>query len=186
MEVSGLLSALEVAASAEAEALVRAAAAQAEAIVGEGARRRDLARARERIGVDTALAAALDEAVRSARYEAAAAALRVRQQFLDDVLRRASALLDVAIASDDYQKSLRARLAEALDYVGQKDATVRCTPALVEPLRKLAECRAQVEADQRINDGFEVIAGDLRVDARLSTELWRRWPEFSVALGKIA
>lgn len=186
MDVSGLLSTLEVAAGAEAEALARAAAAQAEAIAAEGARRRDLARARERSGVETALVAALDEAMRSARHEAAAEALRVREQFLDVVLRRASALLDVAIASDDYQKGLEARLAEALDYVGPKDATVRCAPTLGESLRRLADGRAQVEADQRINDGFEVIAGDLRVDARLSAELRRRWPEFSVWLGKIA
>jgi vacuolar-type H+-ATPase subunit E/Vma4 len=186
VDVSGLLSALGVAAGAEAEALVRAAAAQAEAIAAEGARCRDIARARERSGIDAALAAALDDAVRSARHEAAAAALRVRGQFLDEVLRRAFALLERAVASDDYRKGLEARLEEALDYVGAKDAIVRCAPALAEPLRQLVGGRAQVEADERIDDGFEVLAGNLRVDARLATELRRRWPDLSLALGRIA
>lgn len=185
MDGSGLLSALEAKAGAEAEALVRAAAAQAAGIAAEGARRRDLARARERSGFDAALAAALDGAVRSARHEAAAEALQVRQQFLDEVLRRAFALLEAAVASEDYRQGLGARLAEALGYVGATEATVRCAPALLEPLRRLAAGRAQVEADERIGDGFEVVAGDLRVDARLSTELRRRWPELSVALGRI-
>lgn len=186
MDVSGLLSALEATARAEAEALLRASAAGAQAIAAEGARQRDLARARARSEVDAAFGAALDEAVRSARHEAAAKALRVRQDFLDGVFRRALTLLATAVASQDYRKGLEARLAEALDYVGRKDAVVRCAPALVEPLRRLADGRAQVEPDERIDDGFEVIAGDLRVDARLSTELRRRWPELSIALGKIA
>lgn len=187
MEASGLLSALETAARGEADALLQAAAGKAAAIVEEGARRRELARARARSEADAAFSGALDEALRSARQEAAAEALRARRQFLDDLLGRAGALLEAAIASAPYQAGLEKRLADALGYAGPGgDAVVRCAPALLEPLRRLAGGRARVEADERIRDGFEVISGNLRVDARLSTELRRRWPELSIALGRLA
>ncbi len=186
MEPSALLSAMEAAARAEADALVRGALAQAEAIVAEGTRRREIARGRAQAEADASFAASLDESVRTARREASADGLRARQEFLDQVLRRARPLLGPAIATEAYRRGLEARLSEALEYAGRKDAIVRCAPALVEPLRALAGARARVEPDERIDDGFEVIAGELRVDARLSTELRRRWPEISVSLGRIA
>jgi vacuolar-type H+-ATPase subunit E/Vma4 len=187
MDASGLLSALETTTRGQAEALLHAAAGKAAAILEEGARRRELARARARGEADAAFSAVLDDALRSARQQAAAEALEARRQFLDDLLRRAGALLEAAIASKVYQDGLEEHLADALGYAGpSEDAVVRCAPALLEPLRRLAGRRARVEADEQIRDGFEVISGNLRVDARLSTELRRRWPEISVALGRLA
>ena len=186
MESTRLLSSLEATARAEAEAAVRAAQAQAEAIAADASRRRDFARARAQAEADASFRTSLAEAVRGARHEAAAAALRARQQLLDEVLRRAGSLLEPAIATESYRKGLKKRLAEALEYVGPKEAIVRCAPVLMETLRQLANGRARIETDDRIHDGFEVIAGGLRVDARLSTELQRRWPEISVSLGRIA
>lgn len=186
MDLQGLLSAIDAAARAEAEGLMRAASLRAEAIAAEGARKRELARGRARLEADAALDAALEAEVRSARHEAAAEGLQARQRFLDDVFARARALLHEAIASDDYRAGLARRLEEALGYVGAREAIVCCAPALEGPLRQLAGERARVEPDPAIGDGFEVTAGDLHVDARLSTELERRWPQLAVALARTA
>ena len=187
MDPGGLLSALAASARAGAEAILQAANAQAEAIARDGERRRAALRARAKAEADAAFAAALDDEVRSARREAAREALQARQRFLDEVHRRASALLPAAVESAEYRRGLGGRLAEALGYASS-DASVRCAPVLLVPLRELAQGRAPVEADEAIRDGFEIVAqgGSLRVVARLSAELERRWPLFAVQLARKA
>jgi vacuolar-type H+-ATPase subunit E/Vma4 len=185
MDPAGLLQALAASAHEEAEALLNAARAQATALATQGVRRRASLRAKAKAEADAAFAAALDQAVRDARREAAAGALRVRGRFLDEVFRRVSALLAGAVQSPEYRAHLEGRLEEALSYTGGGSAvTVRCAPALLEPMRAFVHGRGRVEVDEALDDGFEVIAGNgtLRVDARLSTELQRRRPLFAVDL----
>lgn len=183
MVSAGLLSALAASARAEASQLLRVAQAEAEAIAREAARRRALLRARAKSEADVEFAAALEGEVRAARREAAARSLEDRQRFLEEVYRRVLARLPGAVETEEYRAGLKARLSEALGYA-PPGATVRCAPVLLEPLRDLTRGGVAVETDAAIDDGFEVVAqaGATRVDARLSTELCRRWPALAVEL----
>jgi len=112
-------------------------------------------------------------AIAAERHSAMRAVLMARTQLVDKVLERARALLSDASTDERYLASLFAELAEALKFVDDDDATVRCSPALEAAVQKALSdrTRVRVEADDEIGIGFVVVGGSesVRVDGQLET-----------------
>lgn len=142
-------------------------------------RRREVLGAREaerRGGAEIALA----EARRGARRQV----LEARQRLLDRIFAAARALLPAVLRSDAYEAALPAHLAEALAFVGEVPAVIRCPPELAAAIRKLVPVGPQflVTADVTVGSGIRVVTTDgaVEVDNTLEGRLERLRPRLAL------
>jgi V/A-type H+-transporting ATPase subunit E len=173
MAGSDLDTELRRAANETVESILNEARGQSERVVSESERaiedrRKELTERKEaEYGKDARRAIAAE------RHSALRAVLMARTQLVDKVLERARALLPDASTDERYLASLFAELAEALKFVDDDDATVRCSPALEAAVQKALSdrTRVRVEADDEIGIGFVVVGGSesVRVDGQLET-----------------
>lgn len=125
----------------------------------------------------------LDAAVADARHAANAETLTARERLLERVFAEAargiSALTDDARLLD----SLPERLTSAQRFIGDAAFVVRCTPALLEALKHVAE-GVTIEATGDVGTGFVVETDDgaLTIDATLERALERRRREIAARL----
>jgi vacuolar-type H+-ATPase subunit E/Vma4 len=131
------------------------------------------------------------------RAQMALAAGRARRAGRSEVLRARDALLGrVRMAAQehiagletdpDYLVGLAEELREALGFLAEGPAEVRCRPALVAPLvealEDLKRGDVQLREEPSLGTGFVVRAldGHAEVDARLGARLERMWPELAL------
>lgn len=181
-----LIAALERDAAAEAEEMLQKARAEADEMT---------AGCRERLAHRLEDEAQRHE--RDLRAQAALAAARARRVGRSDVLRARDALLArvreaaesrVALLEGDpgYQAGLAGEVREALSFLGEGPAQVRCRSALLALIREavadLQRAGLSVQEDPQVPTGFVIGTADGRVevDARLTTRLDRTWPELSL------
>jgi len=175
VSIERLLATLERSAEVEAEQILNAARAEAARLAAEANERRrkgrDLTLAERAVTWRSDNALALAEARRRAGAVVAAAQQRLVQRVFAAVKRRFSD----AICSDSYRAALPGHLDEALGYVGDRAAVVRCPRAIEAAVRALVTRRSgvTVEADDDAAAGIVVQTDDgaLTVDATLEGRL---------------
>lgn len=169
-------------AAIEAEANRQAAEILAEAERAVRDERATFHRARER-----ELQRELDAAVAEARHAANAATLTARERLLGRVF--AESLRGIPALTEDPRllDTLAGRFADAREYVGDAEIAVRCSPALVAALKRIADRTARgvtVEVSADVGTGFvlETADGSLTVDATLERALERHRREIAARL----
>ena len=111
------------------------------------------------------------------RHAAMRAVLLARTRVINRVFERARALLPGAAETDAYVSALGSELTEALQFVDNDGAVVRCSvdlvPAVQDALRGRPEVTIEPEAD--FGTGFVVVGGggSVLVDGRLETRIDR-------------
>lgn len=195
MGVEALLSRLEAAAREEADAILAGARREAAEIRREAERE---ARAREERWLEQRereLRSEAEARVAEARRQARRQVLEARGDLLDRVRREAARRLETDEAVEACARDIGARLSDALAYLGERDAVVRCRPALAREISgDLRATRApggppphrtpsvEIEADPDAPVGFLVRAADgsLVVDDTLAERLRRSWGGLAV------
>jgi vacuolar-type H+-ATPase subunit E/Vma4 len=164
---------------ARAQAEVQAIEAAAEQV---SAQARDAALARRR----TERRARLDREITEARKAARADRLRAQHAALDRALSRAAAWLDAIDRDEAYLAALPERLEEALRFVGERAARVRCRPPLGPRLRDAVAGRPEVTVEEvpAMAAGFSVVTrdGSMEVDDTLPARLARLRPRLLIEL----
>ena len=177
MAGSDLDTELRRAAEQTAESILSAARADSERVVSEtersveGIRREQMDHKEAEYGTDARRAVAFE------RHAAMRAMLLSRTRVVDRVLERARALLPEAAKTESYLSTLGAELGEALKFVEEDDALVRCSPTLEPAVRKAlcAKPQVQVEPWSEADTGFTVLGAgaSVLVDGRLETRIDR-------------
>lgn len=177
MAGSDLDTELRRAAEETAESILNAARTDSERVVSEaersveGSRRERMEQKEAEYGADAR------RAVASERHAAMRAVLLSQTRVVDRVLERARALLPEAAKTDRYLSTLGVELAEALKFVEDDDALVRCSPVLEPEVRKAISSRPQlrVEPWSETDTGFTVLGAgaSVLVDGRLDTRIDR-------------
>ncbi|NLT35898.1 MAG: hypothetical protein GXX83_08370 [Gaiellales bacterium] len=188
-----LIAALERDAAAEVEDKLQKAQAEADELMA--GRREKLAQRLEEeaqrherdLRTQAALAAA------RARHMGRSDVLRARDALLSRVRTAAEALVASLEADPGYRAALAGEVREAVGYMGEGPAHVRCRPALArvigEAVAGLQRTGLSVQEESGLPTGFVIRAADGReeVDARLVTRLDRMWPELSLlVLGAVS
>ncbi len=185
MALDELLAALDREALAEAESIRTAARAACARIAAESetaVARRQAEGLEQR---ERELHAAAELQLSAARRAARRDTLVARQALLDRVLAAARERLP---AAECEPTALAARVAAALDAVGDGVAEVRCAPALVARVRRLVAARPGTTVLARDAAGSDLVVsaadGAVEVDASLAALLERRWPVLLVELAR--
>ncbi len=130
--------------------------------------------------------ARLDREVAEARQAARAERLRAEHALLDRVLSRAGALLDEMGLDEAYLSTLPRRVDEALRFVDEHGARVRCRPTLAPAVRAAVAHHdvVTVEEVSAMPVGFSVVArdGSVEVDDTLAARLERLRPRLMIEL----
>jgi vacuolar-type H+-ATPase subunit E/Vma4 len=177
MVASNLETELRRSAEMTAKSILGAARADAERIRSEadrliGDRRREVLK-----GKEAEYDAEARVAMAAERHAAMRALLLARTRVVTRVLERARALLPDAAQNETYVSTLGSELTEALQFVDDEGAVVRCSadlaPAVREGLRDRPEVKVEPKAD--LGTGFVVIGagGSIHVDGRLETRIDR-------------
>ena len=177
MADSDLDTELRRAAEQTAESILSAARTDSERVVSEtersveGIRRERMDHKEAEYGADARRAVAFE------RHAAMRAVLLSRTRVVDRVLEQAKALLPEAAKTEIYLSTLGAELGEALKFVEEDDALVRCSPTLEPAVRKAlcAKPQVQVEPWSEADTGFTVLGAgaSVLVDGRLETRIDR-------------
>jgi vacuolar-type H+-ATPase subunit E/Vma4 len=186
MNPSNLDEALRARARESADAILSAARADAERIAADADRvieerrnavlnsREDEYRAEARAGVA------------SERHDAMRAVLLAKTRVIERVLQRARALLSESIASEAYRNGLERELAQALGFIGDEKALVRCSESLAPALRQTLRSNpdVSVEVADDVGTGFVAFGSDgrVRVDSTLETRLDRLAPVLAIEI----
>jgi len=121
-----------------------------------------------------------------AQRQAATRVLNAQHAFLDRVFARCESLAADACADARYLEALPRHVAAVLGYLSGQQATLRCWPELVLPLRSLLADAPWVElvADLTLPAGFVAAAGDgsCTIDCTLAARLSARWPQLEASL----
>ena len=175
MAIEHLLAALERDAAAERDAMLEAAREEANRVAQRAEERvarlrQDVVGPQER-ELRAAAAAAVMEARRNRRGEVLAA----RDRLLSRVRAEAERRLPEALDDARYRRVLPTHLSEALAFLGEGRAVIRCAPAIADDLRDAASGReVSVVPDAGARTGFTVESADGSVvvhnglDARLA------------------
>ena len=186
MALKDLLVVLEQDAKARAEAARETARSEADRIVTDAAaaaamRREEFLALREaeyRAEADAGLAAVRREAMRET-YTA-------RAEFLDRVFDAVHVRLAEAVPPDTYDSALAQHLDEALAYLPDEPAIVRCPPILEERVRELTDTRSNVTVavDAAAPLGISVDArdGSVTVNNTLAARVERLRPLLNMEL----
>ena len=127
--------------------------------------------------------------IAAARHEAMRAVLLAKTRVADRILAAARGRLEDAARSERYLDNLPGELEEALAFVGEDGAIVRCSQAIETTVREALGGRMNVRIE-RLSDGtngFIVIgaAGSVRVDGTLETRLERMRETLSIEIHKL-
>ncbi len=186
MALDDLLAALERDATAQAEAVRAEARGAADRIAREtdarlAGRRRDVLEARAE-----ALRAAAAVALGEVRWRARAQVLAAREELLDRLFEAAASRLPAAVRGADYRATLPGRLHEALSYLGDEPAMVRCPSALAATVRAAlaAEARCTVAPDDAVGSGFRAATtdGTVEIDETLEARLAELRPRLAIEI----
>lgn len=167
---------------AETEATTVQAAAQAEAQALRDRAAADLAarRAEDSRAWESERQHAMAVTLASARRAAREEELLARDRLLARVLARARRLLPGALTRSDFGAALPVQLAEALECLGSRSGTIRCSPQLGERIHELCRQTPGLELafDPGIGSGFVLHSGDgaLVIDATLEQQLTQLGP----------
>ncbi|MGB9339934.1 MAG: V-type ATP synthase subunit E family protein [Polyangiales bacterium] len=177
MAASDLDTELRRAAEQTAESILSAARTDSERVVSEtersveGIRRERMDHKEAEYGADARRAVAFE------RHAAMRAVLLSRTRVVDRVLEQAKALLPEAAKAESYLSTLGAELGEALKFVEEDDALVRCSAALEPAVRKALRTKPQVQVEpwSETDTGFTVLGAraSVLVDGRLETRIDR-------------
>lgn len=181
-----LIAALEREGAAEAQAKLERARQEAEKMLTacreELALRMDEELERRELGLRTEMALAAARARRAGRSEV----LRARDALLARVRSAAERRIEALAEDPAYLDGLGGELSEALGFLAEGGAEVRCPPALVGSLATavaaLDRPDVSIVEDPSLGTGFVVRAldGHAEVDALLSSRLNRMWPELAL------
>jgi vacuolar-type H+-ATPase subunit E/Vma4 len=175
MALDDLLAALERDAAAQAAAARAEAHAAADRIAHEtdarlAGRRRDVLDARAET-LRAAAALVLGDVRRRTRGQVLAA----REALLERLMDAARARLPEVARGTEYRAALPERLREALSYLGDEAAVVRCPSALAGTVRAAlpVEARATVVPDDAVGSGFRAARADggVEIDETLEARL---------------
>lgn len=185
MGMERLLDRLREEARSRCEELLVEAREEAERVRAEAREEIEELRRRRLGSVESETRAAVEREVAEARGEAAAARLEARASALDRVFERAVELLADAVTDPRYRDLARADFERAARYVGDREVSVRCPPAVGSVLQGLVrEVGEDVEVveDPDVDPGFRLVAADgfVEVDATLTTWLERLRPELAI------
>ena len=112
--------------------------------------------------------------------------LRAEYALFDRVMGRTAALLDGMERDDEYLSTLPARLTEALRFVDERAARVRCRPALAAAVRAAIAGRGDLTVEEvpMMAVGFSVVArdGSVEVEDTLSARLEQLRPRLLIDL----
>lgn len=188
MALEDLLAELERDGRSKADAELEAARGEAAGIAAESEERMRRRRAEFLASVKAELKAEVELALAEARHRAQGEVLAARQHMLDRVFDAAQALLAEAVQSESYAAVLGAHLAEALAYLGDAPAIVRCPGALAARVRELIAGRENVSVENHAaaEPGIAIVAGDgsFVVDNTLSGRLERLRPILAIEVLK--
>ncbi|KPK16291.1 MAG: hypothetical protein AMJ62_06210 [Myxococcales bacterium SG8_38] len=160
-----------------AESIMDAARAEADRLASEADRRIEDRRRAVLGKKDRELRTEARAQVAAERHAAMRAVLLAKTKVVDRVLHEARRRLPEAARSRAYASALGKELRDAVAFVGEQGAVVRCSdelrPAVLEAARDLRNM--SVEAEQNADSGFKVIGkgGSLVVDGTLETRLDR-------------
>jgi vacuolar-type H+-ATPase subunit E/Vma4 len=177
MAASDLDTELRHSAGRTAETILGAARADAERIASEADRLIGDRRTKVLKDEEAEYGAEARVAIAAERHAAMRAVLLARTRVVARVLERARVLLPEAAQNEAYVSTLSSELTEALEFVDDEGAVVRCSadlaPAVRKGLRDRPEVKVEPEAD--LGAGFVVVgAGEsVLVDGRLETRIDR-------------
>lgn len=124
--------------------------------------------------------------IAAARHNAMKDVLLSRTRVVDRVLQQARALLPSSLKLEQYESFLSKDVEQALDFVGERSATVRCTPSLASALRRLLASKPSVaiQPTDDVGSGFVVTDDEkaVRVDCTLETRLDRLAPLLAIEI----
>lgn len=116
-------------------------------------------------------------AIAAERQAAMRTVLVARARVVDRVLERAKGLLPEAAKTDQYELSLGAELADALQFVDGDGATVRCSAGLEPSIKRALSARPEIRVEVEANAGTGFIVASVGdsvvVDGRLETRIDR-------------
>lgn len=165
MALEDLIAALEAKAEAEAEARLEEARARARSIAADVERRLAALTAQRVADRETELRRQTEARIAAARRGVRSAVLEARAELLERVFAAARTKLeDEVIDSPVYLRELPRHLEEMLAYLGDH-ATVRCPPALLDPVREALGTTSTltVSASPDAPPGVVATSGDGRV-----------------------
>jgi vacuolar-type H+-ATPase subunit E/Vma4 len=175
MAASNLDTELRRSAAATAKSILGAARADVARLGSEanrliGDRRREVLKDKEaEYGAEARVAIAAE------RHSAMRALLLARTRVVTRVLERARALLPDVARNDTYLSTLQSELTEALQFVDDEGAVVRCSADLASAVREGLRDRPEVTVEPKANvgTGFVVVGagGSVHVDGRLETRI---------------
>jgi vacuolar-type H+-ATPase subunit E/Vma4 len=175
MALDELLAVLQREAETEAEAIVAAGRAEAAAIQEQSAA--ELAQRRGRITreLESRGRSELERALAGFRRAARGEELRARERLMQRILAEARSRLPGSTRRPAFQGQLPDLTRQALEALGSRPATLRCSPELQETLGHLVRDRSglRVIPDEGIGTGFRLISddGSLVIDATLEDRL---------------
>ncbi len=171
------------------EAIVSAARAEAEQLTAEADRVVEKRRSAVLRTKEEEYRARARVEIAAARHEAMRAILLAKTRAAERVLAAARARLGDAAQSESYLRRLPAELEEALEFVGDEGATVRCSEELASAVRKVLSARpgVTVEALGPEAHGFVAIGANesVRVDDTLETRLDRMTAALSIEIHRL-
>lgn len=127
--------------------------------------------------------------IAAARHEAMRAVLLAKTRIADRILAAAKSRLEDAARSEPYLAALPDELEEALAFVGEDGAVVRCSQAIESSVRDAIGGRTNVRIERLTEgaSGFIAIGADgsVRVDGTLETRLERMRAALSIEIHKL-
>ena len=186
MSEPGLSGELRRRAEESAAAVIRTAEAEAERILRDAedaiqTRQRDVLQDREHT-----LRAEARRRIAASRHQAMKDVLLSRTRVVDRVLEKAKALLPDTLKTEQYDSLLSKELEQALEFVGEGGAILRCTPALASTIRRslVTKPSVAVEPSDDVGSGFVATdkEGRVRVDCTLEARLERLAPLLAIEI----
>lgn len=127
--------------------------------------------------------------IATARHEAMRAVLLAKTRIADRILAAAKARLGDAARGEPYLAALSDELDEALEFVGQDGALVRCSQAIESVVREAIGARANLRIERLTEGATGFVAtgadGSVRVDGTLETRLERMRADLSIEIHKL-
>lgn len=127
--------------------------------------------------------------IAAARHEAMRAVLLAKTRIADRILAAAKARLEDAARSEPYLTALSDELEEALAFVGEDGAVVRCSQAIESSVREAVGARTNLRIERLTEGATGFIAigadGSVRVDGTLETRLERMRAALSIEIHKV-
>jgi vacuolar-type H+-ATPase subunit E/Vma4 len=173
-------------AEASAEAILRSARQEANRVLEDAdaeveARRNRAVRTSERVHREESRSS-----IAAARHEALRVVLVAREGLLARVFERARTLLGDACDMPSYRNALLKDVNEALEFVGDQEAVVRCSEGLSDLIATglIGRGGARIEPLETHGHGFLVVGGDgqVEVDGTLENRLERLSPGLAIEI----